>query len=697
MDHKMIFQKIGGSYQYVIDSPECLKYLLELKNAHWAALNVPRDSLNANAKFLDYLDPDADGMIRADEVKAAVKWLLETIADPEYLEENTDSVRLSELNQATDNGKAMTEFAVSHLADITIDEKLSLSSIQEKLNTLLAGPIKGDGIIVPDAATDTPAAQLITDIITVAEGVKNAAGAIGVNADLLNKFLADTKNYIDWEQTTEKPVITSKDAGMVFDAYSALKVKIDEYFSYCQMLVVDPGNATRFEQDPEKMTAINLCDIQAVNQYLKSAPLSKPDASQKLALKQDINPAWQQEANTFAEAFEVDELSVDAWGQIKKQLAPYEEYQTKAQGDKTGSLGLEKLNQYLEENNEAVAALQSLLAQDGALNADINCIKSFEKLILFRLYIISFLNNYVSFKELFVPARESMIQAGSLIMDGHNYDLVLKIKNWQEHKKLNSKSNVCTLYLELKKKSNEQQVMYAAVAVTAGNLAHIYIGKPAVFEDYEGNLWNAAIIDIIPAPISFWQTVFLPFRKFGESISSKFQKLSSFDTMEKNLEKSVKTAESDKAKSGLTVGSIAMLCGGVGIAAIGSSVAFIIRSLEQVHWAKILAALFGIILLILMPAIINALQKLRKRSLARFLEAAGWAVNLPLKLKSNTSNLFTYEPLYPANSRFKPFPSLSCQISRSKKALILLLTAAILYFTAVLIIVIAKHYTLLIK
>jgi hypothetical protein len=48
----------------------------------------------------------------------------------------------------------------------------------------------------------------------------------------------------------------------------------------------------------------------------------------------------------------------------------------------------------------------------------------------------------------------------------------------------------------------------------------------------------------------------------------------------------------------------------------------------------------------MLPAVISALLKLRRRNLALFLEAAGWAVNQHLRLKSKIAATFTYRPEY---------------------------------------------------
>jgi hypothetical protein len=140
--------------------------------------------------------------------------------------------------------------------------------------------------------------------------------------------------------------------------------------------------------------------------------------------------------------------------------------------------------------------------------------------------------------------------------------------------------------------------------------------------------------------------MFLPFRKAGENISQRMAKLSSFNAIEQNVAKGVKAAETNSSKghSLLSAGSIAVLCGSVGVAALGSGIAYAIKTLQSVSWIRIVLVLIGIIALVMAPAVVSALLKLRRRNLALFLEASGWAVNQHMRLKSRIAETFTYRP-----------------------------------------------------
>ena len=207
------------------------------------------------------------------------------------------------------------------------------------------------------------------------------------------------------------------------------------------------------------------------------------------------------------------------------------------------------------------------------------------------------------------------------------------------------------IYVELQNKDKNIPKQFAVASVTAGSANSLYIGKKGIFIDNKDAYWDAVITDFVNGPISFWQTMFLPFRKASEAISQRMMKLSSFNAMEQNISKGAKTVETQKKGfSLLSAGSIAVLCGSVGVAALGSGIAFAIKTLQSVSWVRIVVVFLGVVLLIMAPAVISALLKLRRRNLALFLEAAGWAVNQHLKLKNAIARTFTYRPEYERSS-----------------------------------------------
>ena len=266
-----------------------------------------------------------------------------------------------------------------------------------------------------------------------------------------------------------------------------------------------------------------------------------------------------------------------------------------------------------------------------------------------------------------------MIQAGRLIMDGRTFALTLWIDNIASHKAIAVKSHLCLIYLELTTAAGAKR--YVATAVTAGDLKRIYIGKPAFFIDSEKKQYNGKIVDMVAGPISFWQTVFEPFRRLGAAIGSKTQKLTDYSSTEKAMSEKIDST-SDRLTSpkkapapaqnsgggllGKGNGTMLLLAGGLSIAALGAAISYVAKTiasgvrsmLAMPPWQ--LAQFILIVLLILFaPLALYAILQLRKRNLTLFLEAAGWAINLPMKLNSRVSRFFTFFGIYPDDAKFK--------------------------------------------
>ena len=89
--------------------------------------------------------------------------------------------------------------------------------------------------------------------------------------------------------------------------------------------------------------------------------------------------------------------------------------------------------------------------------------------------------------------------------------------------------------------------------------------------------------------------------------------------------------------------------GGIAVAALGSSLAFVTKTLSGLTTFTILAAVGVAILAVLTPTLIMALIKLRRRDLSAILEGSGWAINSRMRLTRAQSMYFTQRPPYPAS------------------------------------------------
>ena len=162
---KTVFENIGGSFQFHARRAEDLHKILNLDSTAWAALCVPVSSLNGDPAFFKALDADGNGMIRVDEVKAAIQWLLNLLVDVKVLNDAVDTLPGSALNPDSAEGKLLADFVEQHKAEL-LDENglMNLKNIRAKLAAVTAGPLTGDGILHIKGAEKGNALNLYSDI-----------------------------------------------------------------------------------------------------------------------------------------------------------------------------------------------------------------------------------------------------------------------------------------------------------------------------------------------------------------------------------------------------------------------------------------------------------------------------------------------------------------------------------------------------
>ena len=683
---KIVFENIGGSFQFKACRASDLCKILDLDPTAWAALSVPVASLNGDPAFFKALDEDGNGMVRVDEVKQAIKWLSNLLKDIKTLDQACDTLPLDALNSENTEGAAIVEFVNNHAAELLPEDKvLTLKNIRAKLAAVTAGPLAGDGILRSKAVTDPAALALYNDITKLFNTPDN------LTPEALEKFISDSASFVEWSKTAEKPLFRNSDPVEYYAPFKALAGKIDEYFRFCELIKIDPAHAARFSLNAAALPELDLQDSAKIDAVLSAAPLAAPSAEAVLDLTTATNPFYQDKIKAFTTAFNIGKISADEWKSLKADFAPYIEYLTKAQGDLAGQLGREKLEQYLA-GSEA-DTLRKLFSEDKAIGSVVDTLKKLERLLLYCRYMLEFVNNFVSFRNFFDCDQKSMLQAGRLIMDGKSYNLAVWIDDVAAHKKIAVRSNMCLLYLDVVSSGKVPLKRKVAVAITGGSLARIYVGKPAFFIDNDNITYNGKVVDMVEGPISFGQTLFAPFRRLSEALSDKIQKLTDFSSTEKQLTKAIDQGKLPVApvppampagQKFMNNGSMMLLAGGLSLAALGAGLSFVLKTITNAITAisalPFYVILIWIVVLIgifMVPTAIFAFLKLRKRNLTLFLEAGGWAVNLHMRLNMYVSGIFTRGTEYPAHTQFK-----ICKAPKKKRTLLFIVPLLIVLLAA---------------
>lgn len=702
MNKHLTMQRLCGSYQYQPSSPADLRKIMSYDNALWAALSAPVRTLNGDPRFFSHLNASNSGSICVDEVKNAFSWLDEVLRSTDILAEEEAVIRLDEINPETGKGAQILKALNTLFHDELKNHVVTLDETRAAMTRLKSGFLKGDGIITESAVANTPAAGLFADITAVFGGNPNSAGVNGITQKILDDFLSEAQKYLEWASKNDSYAMLMPGVDMppAYAVYRVIAPKIDQYFYFCQLLQLDAANALRFEEDPEALSPLDLGDKSAIIKMLQEAPLAQPNADGILRISKEINPYYRDDIFKLAAIFGLDEFPIDKWREIKTKFAPYEAYLGEKSGLSMEKLGTEKLKNIIADHT-AIGLLRRLFADDSEIMDKLKLIDLVERLILYKQYYFRFIQSYISFFELFNPERLSMIQAGSLIMDGKHFDLCIRIDNIEAHKKISVQSNLFIIYMKATRKSGDNvQEQLIATAITAGSNMVFYRGKPGLLEGWDGNLWETVIIDILHGPICFWQSLTLPFLKMGNMISQKLEKLASAEAISNELTSSLQSVgKPATAKQGTMNNSMLILAGGVGFAAIFSGITYVFKQLSNMPGLHLTYYIMLIFICIMAPLIIYSLTKLYKRNLGMFLEAAGWAVNLRMKLDSIGGRFFSYYPAYPPKSRFIRIDTASVRLKKNSRiskgewlmsiiAIILIITAllggAYLYFYKIL-------------
>ena len=656
----MKFRRIGGSSQLVIESANDFRNAYELDPAHWTLTSIPAKNLLCPADFLALIPQDASGRIHVKDVRGLLKWVISTVADLSDFITAASSLRLAALNDKDADGlraKETAELALKRIGSKNTSA-ITLDQINE-FKTLVSNALQnGDGIIPPGPVQDEITAECIKFAMAAVGSQKDISGADGVGAAELDAFEAMLNGFLAW---TDEGIAREKElfpyaaatAGL-WSKYLAVAADVDDYFESCHALVF-AGSHDSSSRVP--MNTFDSNDSSSVKDFFKKAPLAPADPACVLHLNERVNPTRAGVLTAFFEAFraavpgEADAISESEWTAFKAAIAPYGDWTGRKNTDKLDGLDIARLRAVAA--SKAFENIRAMIAEDAVVSNNVTCCDLVRKVIICQTNLREFLNNFINMEALFSPEKRSFILAGKLVMNGFNFHMCMIVHDVAAHKKIAATSNVCVMYINATTGTAPAvKSMTLAVAVTAGTMRRLFVGKSGVFYTPDGLIWDAVITDLIQQPVSLKEAILMPFYRIGDIIQNQAEKhfaakTNAFEAdVTKNVDSKLAGGEQPKKEGGLNMPMLIM-GGGVGIAALGSSFAFMAKSLQGVSVWRILAVLLGIFIIICAPFVILSLLKLFRRSLTRFLEANGCALNREMRLTLALGRIFTYVPRIP--------------------------------------------------
>ncbi|MBQ6008626.1 MAG: hypothetical protein IJL17_08805, partial [Kiritimatiellae bacterium] len=196
--HNWKFFKSARCVQVKLENGEDLVALKDLDQKLWTVLAASTDGLRFDAETLKMLDADGDGRIRVPEVRAAVEWMRARFKNLDFLFAGKDSIALSDLDDSTDEGKALLASFKNILvrAGKADAAEITLADVTGTTDVFNAQPLNGDGIVTPKSTSEADVADVIAAIVASEGGVPDRGGDMGADQAKSDAFFADAAAYL---------------------------------------------------------------------------------------------------------------------------------------------------------------------------------------------------------------------------------------------------------------------------------------------------------------------------------------------------------------------------------------------------------------------------------------------------------------------------------------------------------------------
>lgn len=621
---------LGGAIRVKIGSGEDIAHLGELDQKLWTVLSCPVEGLEFDKQTLEYLDTEKDGKIMVNEVVQAAQWLTSVIKDKDSILNGDSVLKLDNIDTSTAAGKGLYNSSRQILKNLGIDKnEISLADASDSKAIFAGTKFNGDGIITALSTSDDAQKQIITDITATVGSVEDRSGEKGVNAELIEKFYASCADWAAWKSSA--PVMPyGERTAAAFDAYNALKDKMNDYFTRCRLVA--------FDTEVAKAVNVAVTDINDID----SCPIAAPKAARTLDLAA-INPAWQKRFDALASLTGFSgktEMTEADWRSVETTFNDYAAWLGAKKGAEVETLGEVRINAILIAGEKE--ALLALVERDKALAAESSSIDDVKKLMYYYRDFYRLLKNFVLFTDFYsrAPGVRAMFELGQLYIDQRCCDLCIRISDMSKHADMAAQSGIFLIYFKATSKVLGKS-MDAVAVMTDGDIFDLRPGKNGIFYDLQGNNWDAVITKVVDNPVSISQAFWAPYRKAWEFCVGIINKSAADKDAKINadLQSKVKTAAAttpgaaDAAKTdkpqAFDIAKFAGIFAALGMAFgyIGTVITTIAAGVQSTPLPKLILIFLGLMLAISGPSCFIAWTKLRKRNLGPILNANGWAIN----------------------------------------------------------------------
>lgn len=661
--YKWEFENIGGSLRVKIGSGADIAHLAELDPKMWTVLSCPVKGLEINEKSLSYIDLDADGKIRINDVIKTAEWITGALKDPDLLLKGGDSIELSQFNKDNAAGAKLEASARQILANLGKDgEVVSLSDTADIAAIFAKTRFNGDGVITEATSEDSDDKAAIAAAVATLGGVADRSGVMGVDAPMVETFYKTLADYASWcDAAVELPYAAQTDKALA--AYEALDAKIKDYFIRAKLAAFSPDSTGSLDVQTSRIEAISAENLTGKTDEIAAYPIARITGKPEINLEEPVNPAWAAQFETirsiaFDPAMKV--LTEEYWNEIGARFAAYTSWKAAKAGAAVEGLGIDAVKTFLAKNRKD--AILDLIAKDAALKDEASDIDMVDKFLHIYRDFYRLLRNFVTFNDFYSKDESvsAIFQSGRLIVDQRECRLCMNVADMGSHNATAAVSGMYLIYCDCSAKGKAAKEQIVA-AMTVGDIGDIFVGKNAVYYDNAGSEWDAVITKIIDNPISVAQAFWSPYRRMAKAIENlisksaaeKDAKIMSEATAKINAAPaSIPAAGADGKPTVAPPFDIAKFAGifaaiGVAFGMIGTALSGLLDGLKGLAWWQFIALFVAIMLVISGPAMIMAWLKLRRRNIAPLLNANGWAVNAASKISIPFGETLTDQAKFP--------------------------------------------------
>ncbi len=670
----LVYRRFGGSTHVRCDTFAQLKEAVLIPETQFIATSAPTSAFVVDPVFLKHLDADDNGRIRVDELQSAVAWLAERIKGDAGVDGKKDSLVIANL---ADSAATLKAAAAAVIAAVGADNaaEVSLAQVRAADAPLRTRGENGDGIVAPEHMPEAQR-ELAKAIMGQFPETKNRADVAGLAPDTLAAFKTARDALLAHLEKKADAFAWGDDSLDRAKRIDAVRGRIDEHFLLCRLVASQPDARERFRLAADRIEAL-VGDRHKMEVALASLPICTPDPAGVISF-QTLHRGPSFEVLTAFAADVVgpvvgnaEQLSEKDWrdlvGKADAILAwqkTFDESPVKSMADTLTGMA------------DDIAAIEAAQTEDLARKDALQAIADLEKLIVFQRSILSFANSFLAMPDVYSD-RRALYERGWGVLAGRRYELSVLVPDLGAHKAMTTTGTTCVVYGKVEDKAGG--IFHVALPKTRGWSTELPVGKRGVFYDLDGKEFDLTVVDIVRHPVSVVEAALSPFFRIGQFVSKKLEGLNS--GVDAALEKKTQavsvridgaTANASSALSPIATGKgpepakpaapapapapapaaapapggmgNAVAMGGLAVAAVGSSVAFVANQLKALTVVDVISIVLMAFFAVALPSGFVGWLKLRRRNLAELLEGAGWALNDRLRLTPNLTARITQTP-----------------------------------------------------